>query len=84
MMMSKKDYTIKFYKGQMINDNQEEYNFYLAARSDSAAIDYLKNHINGHRNRYHIIPGENEIARISVREVPAEDYGKSYGYEVIN
>lgn len=84
MKMTKKDYTIKFYKGHMVNDNQEEYNFYLAARSESSARDYLEKYIMNHSTRYHIIPGENEIANISLREVSAENYGKSYGYEVIN
>ena len=82
--MTKKDYTIKFYKGHMVNDNQEEYNFYLAARSESSAYDYLEKYIMNHSTRYHIIPGENEIANISLRGVSAENYGKSYGYEVIN
>lgn len=85
MMMTKKiDYSLKFYKGQMTNDNQETYNFYLAGRTSSEAYEIIEDHVNSHKNRYHIIPGENEINNISVTEVPIENYGKSYGYEVIN
>jgi hypothetical protein len=83
--MSKKiDYSLKFYKGQMTNDNQETYNFYLAGRSSSEACNHIKKHVENHTDRYHIIPGENNIKNISVTEVSVENYGKSYGHEVIN
>ena len=35
--MSKKDYSLKFYEGHMINENNEVYNFYLAERSTTEA-----------------------------------------------
>ena len=82
--MSKKDYTLKFYKGKMVNDNQDIYYFYLAARSEREAEEYIENYVNRYSERYHIIPGENEISKIRVVEVSMEDYGKSYGYEIIN
>ena len=82
--MSKKDYSLKFYKGQMTNENNEMYNFYLAARSANEAYNYLQNYVEKHSYKYHLIPGENEIYEMSVTEVPMENYGKSYGYEVIN
>ena len=84
MKMSKKDYSLKFYKGFMTNENNETYHFYLAARSASEAYEYLKSYITNHPNRYHLIPNENDISEIQVSEVSMESYGKSYGYEVIN
>ena len=83
-MIKKVDYSLKFYKCNMINDNQETFNFYLAGRSFTDAESTVKNHINSHSDRYHIIPGENDIKHITLMEVSVEDYGKSYGYEVIN
>ena len=84
MTMSKKDYSLKFYKGQMTNENDEIYNFYLAARSANEAYQYLENYVQKHSHRYHLISGENEISEINVTEIAMKDYGKSYGYEVIN
>ena len=84
MMMTKKDYSLKFYKGRMTNENNEVYNFYLAAKSANEAYDYLENYVQRHSHRYHLIPNENEISEINVTEVTMESYGKSYGYEVIN
>jgi hypothetical protein len=84
MKMSKKDYSLKFYKGLMINTNDEKYNFYLAGRSESEATLYLENYIRSHNTKYHIIPNENDIDSISLKEVPSEDYGREYGYEIIN
>ena len=83
--MSKKvDYSIKFYKGKMTNENQESFNFYLAARSDTEAKNHIVNHVESHRDRFHILPGENDILDISISEVSVENYGKSYGHEIIN
>jgi hypothetical protein len=85
MMMSKKvDYSLKFYKGMMTNTNDEVYKFYLAGRTACEAYDYLENHIRNHSDKYHIIPDENDINKISIKEVRVEDYGKDYGYEIIN
>lgn len=84
MKMNKKDYSLKFYKGQMTNDNQETYKFYLAGRTSSEACKHIEDHVKAHKDRYHIIPGENDIRDISVKEVSIENYGKSYDYEVIN
>ena len=83
--MSKKvDYSLKFYKGRMINENQEVYNFYLAERTDDYAYNRIEDYVTSHSDRYHIIPGKNEIESITVTEVSVEDYGKCYGYEIIN
>ena len=85
MMMNKKDdYSLKFYKGQMTTENLEVYKFYLAGRTTSEAYHHIKNHVESHSDRYHIIPGVNDILDISITEVSVENYGKSYGYEVIN
>ena len=84
MKMSKKDYSLKFYKGRMVNDNNEVYNFYLAARSANEAYGYLENYVEKYSHKYHLIPGENGIYEMNVTEVAMENYGKSYGYEVIN
>ena len=85
MIMSRKtDYSLKFYKSRMITENEEKFDFYLSGRSLQDAYDTIKNHINSHKDRYHIIPGENDIEGIHIKEVPVEDYGKSYGHEVIN
>ena len=83
--MSKKvDYSIKFYKGFMTNDNDETYNFYLAARTATEAYTFLENHVRKHANKYHIILGEVDICNIRIEEVSLESYGKRYGFEVIN
>jgi len=84
MKMSKKDYSLKFYKGLMTNTNEEKYNFYLAGRTESEAKACLENYIINHSTKYHIIPDENDIDQISIKEVSSEDYGKEYGYEIIN
>lgn len=84
MINKKNDYSLKFYKGQMTTDNGEQYNFYLSGRSNKEADKSIENYVRTHSDRYHIIPGENEITNISTREVSIESYGKSYGYEVIN
>ena len=83
-MNKKVDYSLKFYKGKMLTDNGEQFNFYLSGRSIQDANRSIENHANIHKDRYHIIPEENNIASISIKEVSVEDYGKSYGYEVIN
>ena len=79
-----KDYSLKFYIGKMTNENNETYRFYLAARSADKAYEYLENYIRRHSTKYHIIPNENDISEINVTEVTMEDYGKRYGYEIIN
>ena len=83
-MSRKVDYSIKFYKGFMTNDNEETYNFYLAARTATEAYMFLENYVRSHANKYHIIPGEVDISNINVEEVSLENYGKRYGFEVIN
>ena len=82
--MSKVDYSLKFYQGFMTNDNQETYNFYLAARTANDAYYFLENYVRKHASRFHIIPGEVDIYNIRIEEVPLESYGKRYGFEVIN
>ena len=83
-MTKKIDYSLKFYKGQMTNTNQENYNFYLAGRTYNEAHSFLENYVNNHSSRYHIIPGENDIEDITLTEVTSESYGREYGYEIIN
>lgn len=84
MKMSKKDYSLKFYKATMLNDNDESYNFYLAERSPERAYKFIERHVNTYNERYHIFPGENDIKKITLIEVPVKEYGNEYGYEVIN
>ena len=84
MMMSKKDYSLKFYKGRLVNENNETYNFYLAERTAGEAYDFLESYVRNHSHKYHLIPGENDILEINITEVPMEQYGRSYGYEIIN
>lgn len=83
-MSKKNDYSLKFYKGRMINENEEVYNFYLAARTCGDAYERVETHVLSHNDRYHIIQGQNEIKSIHITEVSVDDYGKSYGYEIIN
>lgn len=83
--MSKRiDYSIKFYKGKMTNTNQDSYQFYLAGRTETEAREFLENYIRSHGTKYHIILNEIDIEEISLKEVTLEDYGKEYGYEIIN
>lgn len=85
MTMSRKtDYSLKFFKGSMMTNNEENYNFYLIGRTLQDAYKTIENYVYAHKDRYHIIPDENDIEVISVKEVKIEDYGKLYGYEVIN
>lgn len=83
-MNKKVDYSLKFYKGRMTNTNQENYKFYLAGRTETEARGFLENYIRTHGTKYHIILDEIDIEEISLKEVHLEDYGKEYGYEIIN
>ena len=82
--MIKKDYSIKFYKALMTTTNQEEYKFYLASKSIWEAHQFVENYVRNHSSKYHLYDDENDIDDISLTEVSSENYGKSYGYEVIN
>ena len=82
--MAKKDYSLKFYTGKMINENDEEFDFYLAARSETEAYNFIQNYVMRNSNKYHLIPNENGISEIKIHEVPMADYGKRYGYTIIN
>lgn len=82
--MSKKDYSLKFYTGKMINDNDEEFDFYLAARSENEAYSFLENYVLRNSGKYHLIPNENGISEIIISEVSMANYGKRYGYTIIN
>lgn len=83
-MKNKVDYKLKFYAGYMTNENDETYNFYLAARTVKEGIKYIEQYVRSHPDRYHLIPYENDIANINLVEVGIENYGNNSRYEVIN
>ncbi len=80
----KVDYSVKFYKGYMINENGEEYKFYLMARNKKLAAKFIYDYVNKKGFPYHIFPGENEVHTISIEEVSMDDYATDRQAEVIN
>ena len=55
-MSKKADYSLKFYKGRMITENEEKFNFYLSGRSFQSAYNTIRDHVYAHKDRFHIIP----------------------------